>query len=83
MLAGAGPVRFSNTGGRSYRKVEAYLVYATPNDRTTKVSFNWTDDAGEHTEEHTYRASQTRPDSSWKLKTGRKTRTNWVEMAVE
>jgi hypothetical protein len=75
-------VRFRNSGGKSYLRGEAHLVYRTPGHDATKVQFAWTDDAGARQVAHTFTA--TGPDAkepaSWKLTTGRNVQTRWVEM---
>jgi len=76
-------VRFSNNGGKAYRKCEVYLVYQTANDRDVDVTFNWTDGSGTHSDTYTYAAGQTSPDSSWTVATGTSTVTNWVEFEVK
>jgi hypothetical protein len=69
-------VRFRNNGGKSYLRAELSLVYRTKGQDATKVTFDWTDDAGSHRQAHVFdsRASASRP-----LQTGRQVRTRWVE----
>jgi hypothetical protein len=75
-------VRFRNSGGRSYARCEAHLVYRTTGRDATKVQFAWTDDAGAHQAAHTFAAAE--PDvknvATWKLATGRNVQTRWVEL---
>jgi hypothetical protein len=75
-------VRFRNSGGRSYARCEAHLVYRTAGRDATKVRFAWTDDAGAHQAAHTFAAVE--PDvknvATWKLATGRNAQTRWVEL---
>ena len=76
-------VRFSNDGGKGYRKADVYLVYQTTNNQTVDVTFNWNDSIGTgRSDTHTYPAGQTTPDSTWTVATGTSTVTNWVEMKV-
>ena len=51
-------VRFRNTGGKAYLQAEAHLVYQTKNGDATKVTFDWTDDAGPHSEAHVFNAAK-------------------------
>jgi hypothetical protein len=69
-------VRFRNTGGKAYRRAEVHLVYRTKGKDATKVTFDWTDDAGAHRQGHVFDAG--RP-AAWDLKTGRNVQTRWVE----
>src|SRR5262249_55230599 len=68
-------VRFSNTGGKSYVRCEAHLVYKTGGDGT-RVTFAWTDQQGDRKAGHTFAA---KGNSTWKVPTGKHTRTRWVE----
>ena len=69
-------VRFRNTGGKPCRRAEAHLVYRAKGDDATKVTFDWTDDAGPHRASHVFGAG--RP-GDWAVPTGRDVRTRWVE----
>jgi hypothetical protein len=74
-------VRFRNNGGKNYARCEAHLVYRAPGGDGTKVTFAWKDDGGRHQESHVFaRGAQGEP-SIWKLPTGKKVETLWVEMA--
>jgi hypothetical protein len=74
-------LRFTNTGQRTYRKVEAYLAYAIQHPSPTAVTFAWREGSGAvKTATHTYINGQ--EDSSWNLDAGRDTRTVWVEYGV-
>jgi hypothetical protein len=77
--AATGPVRlrFTNTGGKAYARCEAHLAYRTAGKDATKVTFSWTDNAGDHQAAHTATAAE-----SWTLATGRNVRTHWVEFAA-
>jgi hypothetical protein len=74
-------VRFSNDGGKSFRKVEAYLAYEVTDASPTQVSFCWSDDsASARTATHTY--APTKPgseDATWHLDVGGEPKTLWVE----
>lgn len=39
-------VRFTNSGGKAFRKVEAYLAYRVPSDSDATAAFTWTDAEG-------------------------------------
>ncbi len=71
-------LRFSNSGNIEIRRAEANLVYRTPGKDSTRVTFDWTDDAGPHRESHVFPAGKA-PD--WDLKTGKGVVTRWVEYA--
>jgi hypothetical protein len=72
-------VRFANTGGKAYARAEAHLVYRTGTTDTTKVTFAWTDDAGDHENAHTVAGKE----ASWTVPTGRDVRTRWVEFETD
>jgi cephalosporin-C deacetylase-like acetyl esterase len=69
-------VRFRNSGGKPYVRAEASLVYRTKGRDATKVTFDWTDDAGTHRQGHVFAAGQ---PAEWKINTGQKVQTRWVE----
>lgn len=69
-------VRFGNSGGKSYARCEAHLVYRTAEKDGTRVTFAWTDQKGEHRDSHTFTAKEKAP---WTVPTGSDTRTRWVE----
>jgi hypothetical protein len=78
----SGPVRvrFSNDGGIEILRAEAHLIYRTPGKDGTRMTFDWTDDAGDHRESHVFPQVQS---PEWDLKTGKNAVTRWVEYAVE
>jgi len=77
-------VRFSNDGGKTYRKVEAYLAYGVAERSPTQVSFGWSEGGGAlKTVTHTYGATAGQDDSSWSLNAGSKVETKWVQFAVD
>ena len=71
-------VRFRNDGGKAYARAEVHLAYRVKSD-PTRVTFAWTDDAGEHTSSHEFAA--VRAASLWTIPTGRAVHTRWVEFA--
>jgi hypothetical protein len=71
-------VRFRNDGGRAYARCEAHLVYRPAGPGSTKVTFAWEEDGAPRQARHTFAAGRTEP---WKVATGPKVRTLWVEMA--
>jgi len=82
----AGPVliRISNTGGRTYRRAEAHLVYEVPNTSPLKVTFAYIDRGKIKTASHTYRQSPPgKPDTSWSFDAGPNPQTVWVEYAAK
>ena len=71
-------VRFRNDGGKVYARAEVHAAYRTPKTDDTAVTFAWTDDAGDHTESHTFVGQKEVP--AWTIPTGKNVRTKWVEM---
>jgi hypothetical protein len=69
-------VRFRNTGGKSCLRAEVHLVYQTKDRDRTKVTFDWTDDAGSHREVHFFHDGK---PAEWEIRTGRNVQTRWVE----
>jgi hypothetical protein len=69
-------VRFRNSGGVPCQRAEVHLVYRTKSGDDTKVTFDWSDDAGAHRESHDFGAGMT---TDWAIKTGRNVQTRWVE----
>jgi hypothetical protein len=53
-------------------------VYKTTGRDSTRVTFDWTDDAGAHRESHDFGAEK---GPTWELKTGKNVVTRWVEYA--
>jgi hypothetical protein len=69
-------VRFCNSGGQACVRAEVHLVYQTKGKDPTKVTFDWTEDAGPRRESHTFDAGK---PAEWEIKTGRNVQTRWVE----
>jgi hypothetical protein len=76
-LSASGPVRvrFRNDRGQVYPRAEAHLSYETKGRDATKVTFDWTDQAGPHRESHVFGASA----GEWSVETGKGVETRWVE----
>jgi hypothetical protein len=77
-------VRFSNDGGKKYRRVEAHLVYETKTNEASKVTFAWKngDDPQLHTAAHSYNGV-VENDSAWQLDAGQSVKTRWVEITTD
>ncbi len=78
--AGGKPVRvrFRNDGGKNIARAEVHLAYRTQRRDSTRLTFMWKDDEGEHAD---FRTFETRDDdlgAVWKLPTGQGTVTKWV-----
>lgn len=77
-------VRFSNSGGKAYRKVDAYLVYDVAEATPAEVTFAWTSNGAPKTASHTYAAAPADPsraeDATWKFDAGPDVETRWVEI---
>lgn len=82
-MAGTVRVRFSNNGGKLFRKAEAYLTYQAAQTTPTQVTFCWIDASGnKQTAAHAYTTRQpSAEDASWQFDAGEKPQTQWVEMA--
>jgi hypothetical protein len=77
-----GPVRlrFRNDGGQSYARAEAHLVYRAAGGDGTRVTFDWSDDAGPHRSSHVFPARMEGTGTQhWAVSTGSGVRTRWVE----
>ena len=77
-------VRFTNTGGKPYRKVEAHLVYEVQRPTPATVTFAWTEGGGGgrgavKTESREYPGLPAIEDMTWQLRAGRDVKTRWVE----
>lgn len=70
-------VRFRNDGGKNIARAEAHLIYSTPGRDATRLEVEWTDDDGEHTKSHVFRAGK---ESSVLIHTGKGTVTKWVSL---
>lgn len=68
-------VRFHNNGGKRYLRAEGHLIYPV-NGTTSKITFAWSDSAGEHRQTKLLDHRQT-----WDLPTQAGVKTRWVEIA--
>ncbi len=77
----AGPVRvrFANDGGKTYRKVEAHLVYQVRRPSPVDVTFAWRNSPAGPVKTATRAYTATR-DDAWKIDAGSTVQTLWVEM---
>lgn len=79
-VTGPVQVRFSNTGGKSYRKVEAHLAYRVQKQSPVDVTFCYAEGkAAPKTVSKTFNATPGKPDTSWTLSAGVDVATKWVE----
>lgn len=69
-------VRFRNSGRVICQRAEVHVVYRTKTSDGTKVTFDWSDDAGAHREAHEFGVAM---PTDWAVKTGRSVQTRWVE----
>ncbi len=69
-------VRFRNDGGKKYLRAEAHLIYRVPGRDATRVTFDWTDEAGPHRASRVFPAGAT--PAAWDVPTGKGVRTRWV-----
>ena len=82
----SGPVRlrFFNTGGMPFTRVEGHLVYEVPTASAVKVTFAWKEGKELKTTSHTYKGFKPdKPDKAWAFTAGEKPETVWVEYAAE
>ncbi len=73
-------VRFRNDGGKNVARAEAHLVYRTERRDSTRVTFLWKDDDGEHADRRTFEAADMDRDVVWQIATGKGVVTKWVEL---
>jgi hypothetical protein len=77
-------VRFTNTGGKPYRKVEAHLAYEVQRSSPATVTFAWTEAGGPpKTATRDYAALPAIADLTWRIDAGRDVKTLWVEYAAK
>lgn len=72
-------VRFTNTGNKQFRKVEAHLAYEVANPSPAEVTFGWTEGGAMKSANHTY-AKVGAEDTSWSIPAGKGVATKWVEI---
>ncbi|MFT5468888.1 MAG: hypothetical protein ACI8UO_004001 [Verrucomicrobiales bacterium] len=70
-------VRFRNDGGKRYLRAEIHLAQQLPTADPLKITYDWSDDAGEHQASSVFESA-----GEWKLETGADVRTRWVEMSL-
>lgn len=76
-------VRFTNTGGKNYRNVEAHLAYELAKPSPVTVTFAWTEKAGPlKMASHVY-DSTGKEDATWTVPTGAGVATKWVEYTAK
>jgi hypothetical protein len=74
-------VRFNNTGRKTYRRVEAHLLYQAANPTAAKVTFAWTEDGG--AEMQAVQRVGARPGPQrWTIDTSGSVETRYVEIAA-
>jgi hypothetical protein len=73
-------VRFTNTGGKQFRKVEAHLAYEVANPSAAEVTFAWTEGGAPKTATHTYAKAASAEDATWSIPAGKGVSTKWVEI---
>jgi hypothetical protein len=84
-LKSTGPVRvrFSNTGHKPYRKLEAHLAYSVANPSPATVTFAWRNgDSPSRQASHVY-APQAADDAAWAFDAGPNVKTVWVEYSAK
>lgn len=70
-------IRFRNDGGKRYLRAEAHFVQRTKPADPVRITYQWTDDSGEHNASHVFRAA-----GQWHVPTGKNVNTRWVETAA-
>jgi hypothetical protein len=75
-------VRFANTGGRSFMRVEAQLLHVVPNTSLLRVTYAWKENGVVRHATRTYSAG-TACDASWSFDAGAAPETFYVEYAAE
>jgi hypothetical protein len=73
-------VRFTNNGGKIFRKVEAYLVYEEKDSTPLELTLAWKAGEESKTATHRYTAPAGAEEATWHIAAGEKVQTLWVEM---
>ena len=68
-------IRFRNDGGKRFLRGEVHLVEEAGEPDPVRVTYDWSDSAGEHRQSRVFRSQDT-----WAIETGSEVRTRWVEM---
>lgn len=77
-------VRFSNNGGKSFRKVEAHLAYQVPQQTPVDVTIAWKEgDGATKTASHTYQPTDGKEDTAWTVTAGANPRVVSVEYVAK
>jgi len=81
----SGPVRvrFANTGGRTFLRAEAHLVYEAGCSAPLTAKFAWKSGGEIRTASHVYKTTAAETDNSWSFDAGFDPATLWVECAAE
>lgn len=79
---GGAPIRvhFTNSGRRSYRKVEAHLTYEVKRTGDVHVTFAWREGGADQLKTH--RHTVTADADQWTIPAGQNIKTAWVEFAA-
>lgn len=75
-------IRYSNTGNRTFMRVEAQLVYDVTNSSPLQVTYAWKESGAVKTASHVYPAN-TKQDSGWSFSAGTAPETFYVEYAAQ
>jgi len=81
----SGPVRvrFTNTGGRTFMRAEAHLVYEVGCASRLRVQFAWKNAGEIKTADHLYKTAPDQTDTSWSFDAGADPMTLWVDYSAE
>jgi hypothetical protein len=82
-MTGPVRVRFTNTGGRSFLRAEAHLVYEAGCASPLAVKFAWKNGNETRTASHEYKTGAGQADSSWFFDAGANPVTLWVEYSAD
>ena len=74
-------VRFSNTGRKTYRRVEAHVAYKIDQPSAATVTFAWTEN-GSDEQRVTHRVHSGDQEQTWTINASGTVDTKWVEIAV-
>ncbi len=72
-------VRFSNDGGKRYRRAELHLAYQIPKPDACRVTFGWSDDKGQHAASNEFPSNPGTAAAGWQVPTSQNVQTQWVE----
>ena len=74
-------VRFRNSEGKPYRRVESHLLYEVSNPTSGSVTFSWIED-GDRIRQSTHQVRSGHQEQTWAINTTGQVVTRWVEISA-